>query len=192
MAAGELRQHRDAVRGLDGARPGHADRRSHDRGGGARALDGPGDAGAGRHERVAVGVHGREHLDLDRDGSDEHARGCGCRAGVAPEHGLGAARRAGGEPVGLERRRLRRRQDRQVLRPRGRKALQQHDRRRQGDAHAGEQLQADRDEGSADRHPEHRHGPDDLHPERPRPGDAPRPGRPPARAGGSRPGQRPC
>ena len=51
-------------------------------------------------------------------GATACAGGGRCTA-VAPEHGLGAARRAGGEPVGLERRRLRRRQDGQVLRPRG-------------------------------------------------------------------------
>ena len=154
-------------------------------------VDRPGERGAGRHERLALGVRGRELLDHDRDGRDEHARRGRGGADAAREHGLGAARRPGGEPDGRRtassRAAARRVKYADLM---AGKLVRQHDRRRRTPTLTEpEQLQADRDAGAADRHPGDRHRQDDLHPERARARDAPRPRRAPARAGGARPGR---
>ena len=117
---------------------------------------------------------------------DEHARRRGCRAHGAREHGFRAARASrprrspsqngvvsgGGKSVKLRR-------------PDGRQDLQHHDRRGQARADRAGALPADRQARPADRHPGDRHRHRDLHPERARSGDAARPRRPPARAGGA-------
>ena len=147
VASGQPRQLRDALPRLGGDGAGIADGGADDRGRGARDVDGPGGRGADRHERVAFGVRRRQLVDADGNGCDEHARrGC-CGADAAPEPGLGAARRSRFEPLGLERRRLRRRQDRQVFGPDGREAVQQHDRGSGRDADEPGELQGDRHAG---------------------------------------------
>ena len=190
VAPGQSRQHRHAVPRLGRARPGHADGCAHDRGRGARALDGPGDRGAGRHERVALGFTVGSSSTLDRDGADEPARGRGRGADAAPEHGVGAARRPGRRACPS--RTASSRGGGKTVKYSdldGREAVQQHDRGGEGDAHEPGELQADRDAGPADRHPGIVTGKLDLRPEHPRARHAPRPGRAAARPGGARPGR---
>ena len=98
VAAGQPRQHGDAVPRLGRARPGHADGGAPDRGRGARPLDRPGDGGAARHERRrSRPSRSAARSTCDGDGRDEHARrGGGARKALL----LNMASAQLGVPVG--------------------------------------------------------------------------------------------
>ena len=187
VAAGEPRQLGHALPRLGGDRAGVADRGADDRGRGARAVD-----GAGRARRRSTPTCRSRR---SRPAAPRRSRRWARRACAAPRPRRGRCCRAwprrssasrpasltvsngvvsgGGKSIGYGA-------------ADGRQALQQHARRREPDADEPEQLQADRDAGAADRHPGDRHRADDLHPERPRPRDAPRPCRAAARPGRAR------